>query len=114
MKVTCKTGRLSVEVEGQNQKEVFKGLAVFEEVFSEQKCGNCNSEDVKFVVRTVMSGNKKFDFYEVQCKKCFCRLSFGQHTEGNTLFPKRKDEDGKPIPNHGWVKFVPEEEDKKK
>ncbi len=103
MKVRYTSGKLSVEVEGDQQKEVFRQLATFQEVFEHSKCGKCSAEDVRFVVRTVGDN----DFYEMHCPKCRARLSFGQHKgKDGTLFPKRKDDNGW-LPNGGWVVFDP-------
>ena len=45
--------KLTFEIEGAGQKEIFKGLAMVQEVFSEKKCGVCGSENIKFVVRKI-------------------------------------------------------------
>jgi hypothetical protein len=96
--------RLQFELEGSGQKEIFKELAIIQEIFSEHKCGMCNKDDIKFIVRNI-DGN---DYYELRCNDCSAVLSFGQHKKGGTLFPKRKDDDGKYLPNKGWHKWVPE------
>ena len=102
MKVLFKpSDKLTFEIEGAGQKEIFKGLAMVQEVFSEAKCGVCGSENIKFVVRTV-EGN---DYYELRCMGCGDALSFGQHKKGGTLFPKRKDENGNWLENGGWHKW---------
>ena len=51
MKVVKKVGDLSFEVEGDTQRDVFKEIASFEEVFGENTCGKCGSNEVRFVVR---------------------------------------------------------------
>lgn len=96
--------KLSFEFEGDDQKAIFKQIAVVQEVFDENKCGECGNADLRFVVRTV----EENDFYEIQCKKCYSKLTFGQHKKGKTLFPKRKDDDGKFIGKNGWHKYVPD------
>ena len=93
--------KLTFEVEGSGQKEVFKELAIIQEIFGEEKCGLCESTNLKFVVRSV-EGN---DYYELRCSECGAVLSFGQHKKGGTLFPKRKDDDNKYLPNNGWYKW---------
>ena len=62
--------KLTFEIEGAGQKEIFKGLAMVQEVFSEKKCGVCGSENIKFVVRNV-DGN---DYYELRCMDYWCRI----------------------------------------
>ena len=39
MKVTKTVGDLTIEVEGETQKDIFKALAGAEEVFGENTCG---------------------------------------------------------------------------
>lgn len=92
--------RLSVELEGAGQKEVFKELATLQEIFGESKCGLCNKDSIRFVVRNVDDN----DYYELRCD-CGGILSFGQHKKGGTLFPKRKDDEGNYMPSRGWHKW---------
>jgi translation initiation factor 2 beta subunit (eIF-2beta)/eIF-5 len=96
----------NVTVQGESQKEVFEQLAQHQEIFGQNTCGACNSEDTRFVVREAQSsdGKRNFKYYEMRCNKCGARLSFGQHSEGGTLFPKRKDGENW-LPNNGWTKF---------
>lgn len=97
--------KLSFELEASGQKEVFKELATIQEIFSEENCGLCGSNSIKFVVRNVDNN----DYYELRCteNKCGAVLAFGQHKKGGTLFPKRKDDDNKYLPNKGWHKYSP-------
>lgn len=109
MKILYKVNdKLTFELEGEGQKEIFKELATIQEIFSEEKCGLCGSENIRFVVRNV-EGN---DYYELRCIDCGAVLAFGQHKKGGTLFPKRKDDDGNYMPNKGWHRFVKENKDK--
>lgn len=102
MKVKYKVNdKLEFELEGSGQKEVFKELAMIQEIFGEEKCGLCGSSNIKFVVRNV-EGN---DYYELRCADCGAVLAFGQHKKGGTLFPKRKDDDGNYLPSKGWHKW---------
>lgn len=94
--------KLEFELEGAGQKEIFKELAMVQEIFSEKKCGVCQSENIKFVVRVVDDN----EYYELRCMDCGAVLSYGQHKKGGTLFPKRKDADGKYLPNNGWYKWT--------
>jgi hypothetical protein len=100
--------KLQFEIEAEGQKEVFKELAIIQEIFSEDKCGLCNKDNIKFVVRNV-DGN---DYYELRCQDCGAILSFGQHKKGGTLFPKRKDDNNEYLPNKGWHKWSKESKDK--
>lgn len=105
MKVKYKVSdKLEFELEGSGQKEVFKELALIQEIFGEEKCGLCGSSNIRFIVRTV-EGN---DYYELRCADCGALLAFGQHKKGGTLFPKRKDDDGNYLPNRGWHKYQKE------
>ena len=93
--------KLTFELEGSGQKEIFKELALIQEIFAEEKCGLCSSPSFKFCVRS-MDGN---DYYELRCSECSAVLGFGQHKKGGTLFPKRKDDSGVWLPNKGWHKY---------
>ncbi|NBX98110.1 hypothetical protein EB118_22125 [bacterium] len=109
MKILYKVNdKLTFELEGEGQKEIFKELSTIQEIFSEEQCGLCGSTNIRFVVRNV-DGN---DYYELRCLDCGAVLAFGQHKKGGTLFPKRKDDDGNYMPNKGWHKFVKEQKDK--
>jgi hypothetical protein len=94
--------KLEFELEASGQKEIFKELALIQEVFSEAKCGLCGSTNIRFVTRSV-DGN---DYYELRCNDCGAVLAFGQHKKGGTLFPKRKDDEGNYLPNKGWYKWT--------
>lgn len=98
---TNKSGRLSVELTGDTQREVFEQLASFQEVFDQSVCGKCGSTDISYRVRNVEDNL----YYEVVCNECGARLSFGSMKKGGGLFPKRKDGDGNWLPDRGWVKW---------
>jgi len=109
MKVTYKANdKLSFELEAAGQKEIFKELALIQEIFSEDKCGLCKATNLKSIVRSV-EGN---DYYELRCMDCGAILSFGQHKKGGTLFPKRKDDENNWLPNNGWHKWQKNSADK--
>ena len=93
--------KLEFELEGEGQKEIFKELASVQEIFGEEKCGICGSQNLKFVVRNV-DGN---DYFELRCMDCGAILSFGQHKKGGTLFPRRKDDQNNWLQNKGWHKW---------
>ena len=44
---TTKSGRISVELDGDTQREIFSQLSNFQEVFDETVCGKCGSDDVR-------------------------------------------------------------------
>jgi hypothetical protein len=103
MKITfaSKNGRMSIEVEAKEQTDAFEQIASFQEVFEESKCGACQDDNLRLVVRSV-DDNK---FYELHCQKCRARLAYGQHKKGGTLFPRRKSDDGKWLDKSGWTKW---------
>jgi|TARA_B100000676_G_scaffold141614_1_gene140269 DNA-directed RNA polymerase subunit RPC12/RpoP len=103
MKVTYQEGKLSVQLECDSQKELFTQLAQFQEVFSENKCGKCGSENLRFVVRE----NDGNEYYELRCLDCGAKLAFGVMKKGGGLFPRRKDSDGNWLPDRGWTKWNP-------
>lgn len=94
---------LEFELEAEGQKQIFKELSSLQEIFGENNCGMCKGDDLKFVVRNVDDN----DYYELRCNKCGGVLPYGQHKKGGTLFPKRKDENGKYLENKGWYKYTP-------
>lgn len=99
-----RNGRLALKVEANSHKDLFRAVATVQEVFeAETHCGCCSSDLVRFQVRTVDT----FEFYELACGACDARFEFGQHKNGQTLFPKRRDEDGNPLPNRGWKVWKP-------
>ena len=107
MKVKYKVGdRLEFELEASGQKELFKELSSIQEIFGEESCGLCKSTNLKFVVRNV-DGN---DYFELRCDDCGAILAFGQHKKGGTLFPRRKDDENKWLPNRGWHKYNPKQD----
>lgn len=109
MKVSYTTAdkRLTVEVEGKDNKDVFSQLSLFQEIYEARVCGACDSANVRFSVREV-KGNT---YYELRCSDCGSTLAFGQKKADGSLFPKRKDKDGNWLPNNGWVKWNPKELD---
>lgn len=98
------TKNLMIEIEEDSQTELFRGLAVAQEVFGETTCEACKSENISYRVRTVDDN----DFYELVCKACKAVLKFGQHKKGKTLFPVRKDDSNGYKKNNGWEKYVPQ------
>jgi len=97
---TTKNGRISTEIEGDSQRDLFEGIARFQEIFEESKCGKCGNDDIQFVTRNVDDNL----YYELRCKACGAKLAFGANKKGGGLFPKRKDGDTW-LPDGGWLKW---------
>jgi hypothetical protein len=105
-------GRIVFKIEGGNQKAIFEGIANLQEVFeSEDKCGLCGYTAIRFRVREVTKGSKTYKYFELTCPSCYGRFDFGQAQVGETLFPKRKDENGNWLPSRGWYKYQAKTED---
>lgn len=117
MKVQLKVApRVFVEANGETQTAVFEQAAALQEVFATyHKCGKCQSEDLRFVVRESDDDNK---YYELHCQnsRCRARLAFGQHKVGGTMYPRRQEnkkqsimkgklEAGAWLPDDGWIKW---------
>ncbi len=96
---------LSIEIEAESQKELFEGIAGLQGVFNNNQCSVCGTERPNFIVRKASSDKgRTFNYYELQCRnnECRAKLHFGVHEEGETLFPKRKNEDGTYHAKQGW------------
>jgi formate dehydrogenase assembly factor FdhD len=91
-----------VTLEADKQCELFEELATVQEVFGQTNCGACGSDQLQYVVREDKEENK---YYELKCRKCGCKLAFGQHKKGGSLFPRRKDKDNNYLQNNGWTKW---------
>tara|TARA_Y100001938_G_scaffold141190_1_gene210579 strand:- start:17 stop:391 length:375 start_codon:yes stop_codon:yes gene_type:complete len=104
MKVTYKSGKYSVEVEG-GIKEIFEQLAVFDSVFGNTTNKANGSDNIGFRVRE-KDGNKYYEMYD---RDTFHTLKFGQTKKDGSLFPRRKDRDTDEwYPNGGWTKYNPD------
>jgi len=101
MKINYRNDKISVEIEGETQRDLFAKLGAFQEVFDEIACGKCGSNNVKFVVRPVEDN----EYYEIRCRDCGAKLAFGCMKKGGGLFPKRKDSEGNWLPDNGWTKW---------
>ncbi len=101
MKVRMNFGSVQIEADGSDTKDCFAQLAGAAEVFGQNRCKNCDSENVVPVVREV-DGNT---YYEMRCQECGCTLGFGQTKQGGKLFPRRKDKHDNWLANGGWVDF---------
>ena len=109
---TTKNGNMTLDIEAEGHKGLWLQLAAFQEVFEEDHCRKCESNDLKYVVRKSKDAKgKTFDYFELRCNNCWAKLPFGVMDDGvGTLFPKRKDDDGKVRGSYGWVKWNPETE----
>ena len=109
MKINYTTAdkRLTVELEADSQKALWKELARFQEVFEEGMCGKCKCPNLRFVVRKALDERgKEYEYNELRCRKCGAKLAYGVLDDGNNgLFPKRKDAEGNYKPDNGWVKW---------
>ena len=90
------------EFDTKNERELFEQIAHAQEVFDHKQCGKCQSESLRFMVRTDDEDNK---YYELKCNDCGAKLQFGCHKKGETLFPKRQDAENKWLPDGGWLKW---------
>lgn len=107
--------KFTVKVEGDTHKALWQEMSALGELFSpaNTECGCCKSKQVRPVVRTVETGEGKkreeFTYYEMHCMNTTCRarLAFGCNKTGDSLFPKKKGEDGQWLPNNGWSKYDP-------
>uniref|UniRef100_A0A6M3LIY1 Uncharacterized protein n=1 Tax=viral metagenome TaxID=1070528 RepID=A0A6M3LIY1_9ZZZZ len=106
---TTTNKRLTVELEADSPKALWKELSQFQEVFEETTCGKCGCPDLRFAVRKASDEKgKEYEYHELRCKKCWAKLAYGVLDDGKGgLFPKRaKGEDGK-VKDRGWVKWNP-------
>lgn len=102
VQVTVQLPMGTVSVEADNIKKAVKELSPYYDVMGETNCGQCQSEDLALMHRNA----KGYDFYHLRCLSCGAQLDFGQHQEHETLFPKRKLEDGSFDNEHrGWYRW---------
>ena len=117
VKLLVKIGdNMTVQAEGKTTKDIFKEISKIQETFEDTQCGLCTSHHLQYSVREV-EGN---EFYELRCKDCYAKLTFGQAKGIDKLYPRRyktddkgkalKDEKGKGVKlgKRGWVKWNPE------
>lgn len=106
MKAQVKVSQnLTIEVEAENQKDLFKLIASTYEVFGEVRCGLCGSKSIRPRCRPAEGKNRRREIYEFpewRCDglvknaegktvRCGAKLSLGTMNDGtNTLFPHRK------------------------
>lgn len=106
MKVRYDAPKCSIEVDHDDAKSCFEELSGALEIFTQTRCGACDSESVLPVVRE-NAGNR---FYEMRCIDCGSALAFGQRKQDGQLYPRRKDRDGNWLDNRGWTKWNPNRE----
>ena len=102
MKLRFQTkSRIWIEFEANDCKDAVRQLSKIQNVFEEHQCGACGCTNLLFK----HAENQGYHFYELHCQNADCRakLNFGQRKEDQELFPRRKDEKGKYLPNRGWV-----------
>lgn len=105
-------------VEAEDIKQLFRELKPASEIVgAAQKCGNCGSTNISFIVREAAdtkNPKKMYEFFELKCEKCKAKLQFGQLSDGSEgLFPKRKDDEGNYKPNGGWEVYKPQKEQRR-
>lgn len=104
-KVTVPIGRFTIEVEVSDIKEAFRELSPYFEVLTENACGQCGKTNCIRPNHRVVN-NGKHHYYELQCVLCGAKLDLGQNQDAETLFPKRKLEDGSYDRQHrGWYHY---------
>lgn len=81
------TNSLWFDVTADTEPELFKSIARVQEIFAVSCCGNCGSEDVRFVVR---SAAKKSKWQEIVCQKCHAKLLYSTTEEGDLIYPKTR------------------------
>lgn len=107
--ISAMGGRVRFEAEADKVKELWKKLALVQSIFdAASACGVCGKQEIRYNHRVA----RGFDYFELVCcdPECNARLSFGQHKEGGTLFPKRKDENGNHLDYDGWARYNPHQE----
>ena len=106
---TTKDGRMTFELEGKTQIDIWQQIADTQEVFENMNCTKFGEEDddVKFVVRENSDSDKFYELhYAGTNPKLFgCKKAFGCHKTGGTLFPQRKNKSGEYLPDNGWMKW---------
>ena len=118
---TTKDGRMTVELEGSSDKELFRKLSHFQEIFEDTpaaKLGDkvVNGGDVSYRVRkakyTDEKGKEKeaeyFEKVVVSGELMWYKKSFGVLDDGtDNLFPKRPSEDDTSVDRgfNGWHRY---------
>ena len=108
-------GKITVSVEGVTVKEAYDKLAEATEIFfvtaaAKQKGQIVESDDVRFVVRTI--DNNVFREAVIQSGKLYgYKLSFGDRKDGG-IYQKNKLPEKDRIPGlHGWYRYHKDEKE---
>lgn len=85
MRATVECQGCIVTIEGDNIKELLRGVSTTQEVMMKRPCGLCGeTERLRFNVRKV----GPYEFFALRCDACSGELSFSQRKDGSGLFPK--------------------------
>ena len=96
-------GRMTIKLDAQDIKGLFRQLSALQGAFeAESECGLCKSKEIIYNVRV----HDENEYFELICTACGAQFGFGQHKKGGSIFAKRKDENGKPLPARGWYKWT--------
>jgi len=106
-------GKLTIEVEGSNIKEIIEAIGDVAAILdSDTECGACKSPHIHPQARDAKKADGlMIKYYELACSDCGAQLPFGQHSQGGTLWAKRSDKEGEPLPNRGWRVYERRERD---
>lgn len=121
MKLEYRTadGKMKVELNGDSQKDLFKELASFQEVFEATEASAVidgklyTSNNTIFRVREV-DDNEYFEMICLDPGPLFMyKKQFGQNKRGGGLFPKWPSRDDKNIVlgRNGWFKYIGKREE---
>lgn len=121
---TIRTPHGDFSVQAEEPIELWEGVSVINELFSETRCGLCGCTDLRITTRKNKDEEK---FHEMVCcglidvqengktvkKRCGAYLFIGQNRKGGGLFPVRQLlENGKPQRDggkfgrhNGWTRF---------
>ena len=91
-------GRIEVETEVKDQRELVSTLGQLQELCEEPDCGMCGSKSLRHDHRKAGG----YDYYELKCRGCGARLAYGQSNPVGQLWPKRRGENGEKLPARGW------------
>lgn len=102
-------GKLVIKVEGSTIKDLFEQIGPVAEVLDgDDCCGKCQSPHIFPRARDARKKDdgKQVTYYELVCSDCGAKLSFGQHSEGGTLWAKRTDDQGNALDHRGWKVYL--------
>lgn len=82
IKATIAIGKMRLELEAQNMKDVFKWSGVYSNL--PKKCDACQSDNL-YLSHKSPKGN---DYYSLKCADCSAEANFGQTKDGGNLYYK--------------------------